>query len=123
MKTLVCSIVILSSIVVLTVFVALRMDKLLSNFEKSIDEQLSDEVQADINDRIKAIEKKYQNLKPFLILFIREDDIREFEIHLSDVKSSATENDRMALVSAKNRLKLHIEQLRRLSVFSIEAVL
>ena len=123
MKTLVSSAALLCSIIVLTIFVAIRSDRLLSDFEKSIDEQLSDEITMNTDTKIRIIEKEYQSLKPFLILFTREKDMREFEMYLSDVKSAVVENDQTALISAKNRLKLHIEQLRRLSVFSIEAIL
>jgi hypothetical protein len=48
--------------------------------------------------------------------------MRELEMYIEDIKSAALENDETALLSAKSRLKLHIEQLRRLSAFSFEAI-
>ena len=50
------------------------------------------------------------------------DDMKEIEMYIEDIRSAAKEDERIAITEAKSRLKLHIYQLRRLSVFSMESV-
>ena len=67
-------------------------------------------------------EDEYKRLKTYLIIFMHENDVKDIEMHISDIKSAAKSNDTAGVVTAKNRLRLHIRQLRRLSTFSIEAI-
>ena len=121
MKTFVCAILLLCSVILSSISVAVYADRTLTDFALTIEKEL-DQNTEDPYSGIREIEVKYSKLKPFLILFIREDDIQEIETYIVDIKSASNENDRASLTEAKSRLKLHIEQIRRLSVFSIEAI-
>ena len=121
MKTFVCAILLLCSVILSSISVAVYADRTLTDFALTIEKEL-DQNTEDPYSGIREIEVKYSKLKPFLILFIREDDIQEIETYIVDIKSAINENDRASLTEAKSRLKLHIEQIRRLSVFSIEAI-
>ena len=121
MKTFVCAILLLCSVILSSISVAVYADRTLTDFALTIEKEL-DQNTEDPYSGIREIEIKYSKLKPFLILFIREDDIQEIETYIVDIKSASNENDRASLTEAKSRLKLHIEQIRRLSVFSIEAI-
>ena len=123
MKALLCSIIIFCSVVLATVAVAIKANSLLTNFSTRAEESISLNESAPDNDSIETVFREYQKLKRFMTLFIREDDIRETEMYLEDIKSAAKANDQEALMTSKSRLMLHIEQLRRLSVFSFEAIL
>ena len=48
--------------------------------------------------------------------------MREIEEHIEDIKSAAMTDELPDAITSKNRLILHIEQLRRLSKFSPEAI-
>ena len=122
MKSLICSIVILCFVVFGTVFVALYTDQRLEQFSYLIlNEVPQDDCEASYLGA-ENIEREYNSIKTFLILFIRENEVRDIEMHISDIKSAATSNDTVGVITAKNRLMLHIRQLRRLSTFSIEAI-
>ena len=121
MKAFICSIILLCSVVLSSILVAVYANKALTEFGNTIDTSFNSGI-TDTENAVREIESEYSRLKPFLILFIREDDIQEIETHIVDIKSAAAENDHTSLTEAKSRLKLHIEQIRRLSVFSIEAI-
>ena len=121
MKTFVCAILLLCSVILSSISVAVYADRTLTDFAFTIEKEL-DQNTEDPYSGIREIEIKYSKLKPFLILFIRENDIQEIETHIVDIKSAVAENDHASITEAKSRLKLHIEQIRRLSVFSIEAI-
>lgn len=120
MKSLVYSIILLSSIILSTVLAATYTDKRLEDFGRTVSELREDSEKAYL-DAIR-IEEKYEKIKLSLTLFMNENDVREIEMHISDIKSAAKANDLTGIVSAKSHLMLHTEQLRRLSVFSIEAI-
>jgi len=121
MKSLICSTILLCLILLSTSVVAIytdmRLERFIDNLEKISENDLT--VSNNVADRI---EKEYKSNKTFLILFMYENEIRDIETHISDIKSAEQSNDTDGLIAAKNRLKLHIEQLRRLSTFSIEAI-
>ena len=117
MKTLLCSVIILGFVILSTVSVAIRANSLLNNFSEYVEENVFTDTSS-----LEIISEEYEKLKRFMTLFIREDDIRETEMYLQDIISAAETNDSEALMTAKSRLMLHIEQLRRLSVFSFEAI-
>ena len=94
---------------------------MLSNFENTIESEISSTPQESIAG-IEKVETKYKNMKPFLTLFMRENDVKEIEMYIEDMRSAAKADDLPALTEAKSRLKLHIYQLRRLSVFSMESI-
>jgi hypothetical protein len=104
------------------VFVALYTDQRLEQFSYLIlNEVPTDDCEASYLGA-ENIEREYNSIKTFLILFIRENEVRDIEMHISDIKSAAKSNDTVGVITAKNRLMLHIGQLRRLSTFSIEAI-
>ena len=75
-----------------------------------------------IRDGALKIEEEYSHIRKYVILFIHDDEVREIEEHISDIKSSADADESGDAITAKNRLILHIKQLRRLSKFSAEAI-
>ena len=118
MKSLIISLIILSSILTAVIAVAICSDKALTRLADTIDAPGQ-------NDKIAnayEIEKEYKDLERFLIFFAHDSEIREMQMYIEDIKSAAQENDQVALITAKSRLRLHIEQLRRLSAFSFEAI-
>ncbi len=122
MKTLISSIIILCFLVSGTVFVALYTDQRLDRFSNLITDEVSENDCAAAYLGAEDIEREYESIKTYLILFMRENEVRDIEMHISDIKSAAKSNDSAGVVTAKNRLLLHIGQLRRLSTFSIEAI-
>lgn len=122
MKTLIYSLVILCSVILTTVFAAVYTDKMLTDFIESVDSKVNEENCEMAYIGAKEIEKEYKKLKKHFILFIRENDSCEAEAYIEDIKSSAKSDDPAGIATAKNRLMLHMEQLRRLSVFSMEAI-
>ena len=121
MKSFIFSLIILCLVIICTIFVAIYTDKMLSNFENTIESEISSTPQESIAG-IEKVETKYKNMKPFLTLFMRENDVKEIEMYIEDMRSAAKADDLPALTEAKSRLKLHIYQLRRLSVFSMESI-
>lgn len=121
MKTLISALIILCFVILSTVLVAVYTDKLLTSFNNTIEEKISDDT-GDTLYGINDLESEYKKLKPFLVLFIRGSDVKEIEMYIEDAKSAAKESEAAALTEAKNRLMLHIDQLRRLSIFSVEAI-
>lgn len=121
MKSLICSIILLCSIILSTVLVAIYTDRQLERFVNTIEEISKNDV-TDQKTLAEEIEHEYERNKTFLVLFMYENEIRDMEMHISDIKSAVTTNDTDGMIAAKNRLKLHLEQLRRLSTFSIEAI-
>lgn len=120
MKAVICAIAILSFVIASTIFVAIYSNNILSDFSGTVNSC----IQADTAEpsNIEKVESKYIKLKPFLTLFMCECDINELEIYLEDAKSALTAKDGTAIAETKSRLLLHIEQLRRQSVFSMEAI-
>jgi hypothetical protein len=53
---------------------------------------------------------------------MRCEDTESVEEYVADLKSAVKSRDDNGIIAAKSRLMLHIEQLRRLSVFNIEAI-
>ena len=121
MKSLICSTILLCLILLSTSVVAIYTDMRLGRFIDKL-EKISENDLTVSNNVADIIEKEYKSNKTFLILFMYENEIRDIETHISDIKSAEQSNDTDGLIAAKNRLKLHIEQLRRLSTFSIEAI-
>ena len=122
MKSLICAILILCSIVFSTIFVALYTNHRLEQFTDLILQNLSEDDCRTASIGVNKIEHEYKKIKTYLILFMRENEVREIEIHISDIKSAAKADDITGVIEAKNRLILHTQQLRRLSTFSIEAI-
>jgi hypothetical protein len=117
MKALICSLIVLCSVTISTVFVAICSDKLLSDLNNCVETNLSEE-----NSNIDEIKSDCNRLKPFLILFMCDKDVEQLEMYMEDAINAARSNDINELIAAKSRLQLHIEQLRRQSVFSIGAI-
>ena len=121
LKTLISALIILCFVILSTVLVAVYTDKLLTSFNNTIEEKISDDTD-DTLYGINDLESEYKKIKPFLVLFIRGSDVKEIEMYIEDAKSAAKESEAAALAEAKSRLMLHIDQLRRLSIFSVEAI-
>jgi hypothetical protein len=124
MKSLLISSVILLSVIFSCIFGAIFTERKLADFEKSIDSAIPDgtydtEV---IRNGVEVIKKEYENIGKFLLLLIHDNEIREIEEHIEDIESAATLDNSSDAIMAKNRLILHIRQLRRLSIFSPEAI-
>ena len=117
---MICALTILFSVITATVLVSIYTDKLLTDFIGVIDD-IPDDSES-IAAYADEVEQKYKNTKFFFILFMRENDVKETEMYIEDMRTAAQENDKTALWEAKNRLMLHIQQLRRLSAFSMEAI-
>ncbi len=123
MKALISAILIVILILSATIFIALFINKKLSNFNEKIDTSIQQHESAShLSYKIKEIESEYNKIRVYLLLFMHDDDIREIEEHISDIKSAAESDSVPELMAAKSRLMLHIEQLRRLTKFSIEAI-
>lgn len=120
MKSVIASAVILACILSAVLCVAIYSRRLLGKLGDTVDE-LSVSASETVN-HVYDIEARYKEIKPFLSLFACDSEAREIEMYIEDIKSAIAENDDDALLTAKSRLKLHIEQLRRLSGFSIEAI-
>ena len=121
MKSFIFAITILCSVILCTVLVALYTNKIMCDFDDTIDREISNNPE-DVLIGIEEVAKEYQNIHPFLTLFMRENDVKEIEMYIEDIRSAAKDDDKRALTEAKSRLKLHIFQLRRLSVFSMESI-
>ena len=121
MKALIISLTIISSIVATVVSVAIHSDRAFSRLSDTVSVSDTSSREEDLANTYK-IEKEYSRLEHFLTFFASDSEIREMEMYIEDIKSAALENDRAALITAKSRLRLHIEQLRRLSAFSFEAI-
>ena len=122
MKTLISSIVILCSVVFGAVFVALYTDQRLERFSDLILDEVPEDDCTAAYLGAEDLEREYKSIKTYLILFMRKNEVRDIEMHISDIKSAAKSEDTVGVITAKNRLMLHIGQLRRLSTFSIEAI-
>jgi hypothetical protein len=123
-KSLIVALIILSVVIFTTVGGALLTDSRLSDFKSTVEHAIPNGVQdaAKIREGAEKIEAEYERLQKFIILFIHDDGVREIEEHISDIKSSADADEVSDAIIAKSRLILHIEQLRRLSKFSTEAI-
>ena len=124
MKSLIVALIILSVVIFTTVGGALLTDSRLSDFKSTVEHAIPNGVQdtAKIREGAEKLEAEYERLRKFIILFIHDDGVREIEEHISDIKSSANADEVSDAIIAKSRLILHIEQLRRLSKFSTEAI-
>ena len=121
MKSLIFALIILCSVILSTVLVAVYTDIILSDFEQEVETRINN-TPSEALVGIEAVSQKYKDIKPFLVLFMRESNVKEIEMYIEDIRSAAAEDDAAAITEAKNRLKLHTQQLRRLSAFSIEAI-
>ena len=118
MKAFVISVTILALSIILLVFASLRANALLKDFSSTLGKSTPSDSLAGYEE----IVEKYESIKPFLVLFTYEEDLREIESQLSDIRSAAESKDSAAFICAKNRLALQIDQLRRFSIFSYEAI-
>ena len=124
MKSMILASAILLSVVLATVFGAIFTDKKLDELSTCIDDAISN-TSDDTSENVesaKRIEEQYKSIKRYLILFVHDDGVREIEEHIEDIKSAVITNETADAIASKNRLILHIEQLRRLSKFSPEAI-
>ena len=121
MKSLICSIILLSSIICATVTVGIYTDNQLASFIDSIEQKIPSKETTTFQSA-EEIEREFEKMKPYLILFMQKNEVRDIEMHIADMKSAVESDDEPNILAAKSRLILHIRQLRRLSTFSIEAI-
>ena len=119
MKSLIASAIILSAVILSVICAATYSVKALDRLGHAA-ERVSLEIAEATG--IEEVEKQYGKIKPFLSLFVCDSEAREAEGYIEDIKSASLSSDKEALLTAKSRLVLHIEQLRRLAGFSIEAI-
>ena len=124
MKSLLLSLGILITVISVSVFGAFFTDRQLERFSEAISDAIPEESNDSevIRDGAAKVEEEYKHIRKYVILFIHDDEVREIEEHISDIKSSANADELGDSITAKNRLILHIKQLRRLSKFSAEAI-
>ena len=124
MKSLIISTAILFLVLTASIFGALFAEKQLREFEEDISNAIPEGVDdiKTIENGAGIIEHRYENIGKYLILLIHDDEVREIEEHIEDIKSAAINEKPEDSITAKNRLILHIRQLRRLSKFSPEAI-
>ncbi len=68
------------------------------------------------------LEMRFKEDGRFLSLTVCEELLWEAEKCITDVKSAAMASSAEGVITAKSRLTSHLEQLKRLSGFSIEAI-
>ena len=124
MKSLITASTIFLLVISTSIFGAIFTDKKLAQFERDIESAIPNDTEDTdtIYNGAVTIEERYGNLEKYLILFIHDDGVREIEEHIADIKSAAITNEAGDAITAKNRLTLHIKQLRRLSKFSPQAI-
>lgn len=122
MKALILSSTILLCVILSTVLVALCSNKLLSDMYEDIESTVTVDDLEGAYGSIERIKADYEEKKSFFILFMRGKDTEGIEAYIDDVKSAIVANDDAGFITAKSRLLLHIEQLRRLSVFNLESI-
>ena len=124
MKSLITASTIFLLVITTSIFGAIFTDKKLAQFERDIESAIpndTEDIDTIYNGAV-TIEERYGNLEKYLILFIHDDGVREIEEHIADIKSAAITSEAGDAITAKNRLTLHIKQLRRLSKFSPQAI-
>ena len=124
MKSLITASTIFLLVISTSIFGAIFTDKKLAQFERDIESAIpndTEDIDTIYNGAV-TIEERYGNLEKYLILFIHDDGVREIEEHIADIKSAAITDEAGDAITAKNRLTLHIKQLRRLSKFSPQAI-
>ena len=122
MKSLICSIILLCSIICSTILVGIYTDRQLTAFIDTVDRKINTEYEIASTEDVEELEGEFKKIKPYLILFMKKDELRDIEMHISDIESAVKSKDIPSVTSAKSRLILHLAQLRRLSTFSIEAI-
>ena len=122
MKSLIVASVILAVIVTSAVLSSFFTDRLLTKTYENIDRKISADDCESALVGIEEIKDDYKKVKAYYVMFLREKDAHNTEAYIEDLKSAIVSEDRSDIISAKNRLMLHIEQLRRLSVFGLESI-
>ncbi len=123
MKSLILSILIIAAIITFTVTGTVLTDRSLE--EISAYTEKIDSTSADfdvINEQLSSAEKSFSKSEKFLSLTLCDEHLEEIKRGLTDIKSSASAESREGVITAKSRLISYIEELRRLSSFSIETI-
>lgn len=124
MKNILCAIILLFLIIFFTVFINIYAENRFDSFIRTVDSCFSNDTSKDTYEiSIRTVRSEYKALRPLVILLVREEDARELEKQITDLESAARSNDTTELIATKNRLNVHIAQLKRLTVFSLEAIL
>ncbi len=123
MKSFICALVIVGLITAFTVAGTLMIDKCLTELANDINSlSIHGENCEEIYKECEKIEKKYEKTDKLLSLIICNEYLYEIENGISEIKIYAKTNDKNGTELSKSRLLSQIEQLRRLSVISVEAI-
>ena len=123
MKSLVASIILLSSVVVLTICGSICVSVRLENVRDSIESiSIDKEDFASVMKSLSLMEEKYQKNRILFSLILNDDTSDTIENYIDDIKSAAEAESKDDLLVAKNRLIAHIEQTRRLNTFNIDSI-
>lgn len=75
------------------------------------------------NERIAEADKIFEEARPFLMIFVRDDIISDIALALSECTSAVNANDEAALAAAKSRLLQTLLEVRRLSEPSLGSII
>ncbi len=119
------SIIISVGILIISISFTVVGTKLIDASLESIEVILAKECDGNTQEAVQYAKKlgdAYEKIKPHLCLMVDDDEIRELEACIYDIKSAANNHSSDEFSIAKSRLTSHIKQLRRLYTLSIEAI-
>ena len=122
MKSLIASIIILSTVLLATVLSSLCISRSLDLIDEKINAINTEEGFDAIKSAADSAERAHQKYHLLYSLMLDDDAVEHTDAYLLDIKSSAEAQSTEGVVIAKSRLIAHIKQIRRLSTFSIESV-
>ncbi len=124
MKSFITAIVIITALIVFSIGGTVLTDKTLL----WLDDEISAMPIGDVTDYdavyedILKIEEKYEKADEILALLLTNIDLEKIKSCIDEIKVGAQIEDEMLIKTAKSRLLLHTEQLRRLSGFSMDSI-
>ena len=122
MKSLIASIIILSFIMIITVCGSIYVSSTLRNLENDVQRIDLAKGYNDVHKQLNCAEERHQRSYFFYSLLLDDDAVEQTDAYLCDIKSSAEAESAEGVLTAKNRLIAHLEQIRRLSTFNIESI-
>ena len=123
MKSIIASIILLSTVIVGTGVGSVLLCKDLANIAKNaenIDTDSNDFTQ--IYEKAKELEAEYESSKLILSLFLDDNDEHAISDYIKDIKSAAEAKDTYGIQLAKNRLISETEKTRRLFTVNLDSI-